>query len=71
MAKKNLNCKTMKTETRYNVYLNDKLIIKNENVKTVIYWVTVLNYPVINLTFEEIEKNQNPSLKFLTHINYN
>jgi len=61
----------MKTETRYNVYLNDKLIIKNENVKTVIYWVTVLNYPVINLTFEEIEKNENPSLKFLTNINYN
>ena len=61
----------MKTETRYNVYLNGKLIIKNENVKTVIYWVTVLNYPVINLTFEEIEKNQNPSLKFSTHINYN
>jgi len=61
----------MKTETRYNVYLNDKLIIKNENVKTVIYYVTILNYPVINLIFEEIEKNENPSLKFLTHINYN
>jgi len=61
----------MKTETRYNVYLNDKLIIKNENVKTVIYYVTILNYPVINLIFEEIEKNENPSLKFLTNINYN
>jgi|688.fasta_scaffold928001_2 hypothetical protein len=61
----------METETRYNVYLNGKLIIKNENVKTVIYWISVYNYPVINLDFQEIKKNITSTCKFLTHINLN
>lgn len=61
----------METETRYNVFLNGKLIIKNENVKTVIYWITVYKYPVINLEFQEIKKNITSTCKFLTQINLN
>ena len=62
----------MRTEnlTRFNVYYNDKLIIKNEDVKTALYWITLYNYPVIKLTFEEI-KPEKTSLKFLTQINKN
>jgi hypothetical protein len=60
----------MRTETRYNVYLADKLIIQNEDVKTILYWITLFNYPVQKLTFEEI-KQSIPDTKFLTKINPN
>lgn len=60
----------MKTETRYNVYFKDKLVIQNEDIKTVIYWVKLFNWNVKELIFDEIKKENN-SFKFLTRINPN
>ena len=60
----------MKTETRYNVYFKDKLVIQNEDIKTVIYWVKLFNWNVKELIFDEIKKESN-SFKFLTRINPN
>ena len=60
----------MKTETRYNVYLKDKLVIQNEDIKTVIYWIKLFNWDVKQLIFDEIKKDSN-SFKFLTRINPN
>ena len=58
-----------KTTTRYNVYLNDKKIIDNEDIKTCLYWIKLFNYDVKKLDFQEITKT--PGNLFLTQINKN
>lgn len=59
----------MKTETRYNVYLKDKLVIQNEDIKTVIYWIKLFNWDVRKLEFNEIK--QSTTTQFLTKLNLN
>lgn len=58
-----------KTTTRYNVYLNDKKIIENEDIKNCLYWIILLDYDIKKLNFEEITKT--PANLFLTQINKN
>jgi hypothetical protein len=58
-----------KTTTRFNVYLNDKKIIDNEDIKTCLYWIILFNYDVKKLDFDEITKT--PANLFLTQINKN
>lgn len=63
----------MKPATRYNVYLkrglNETLILKNETIKTVIYWVRVMEYPLSHLKFEEVERANN--FFYLTSLHLN